>query len=398
VFVAEKELKPGATYRVRLAPRGLKGVPDALTPYEFAVRVQEPALEVIVSGLSPASSNGNAHRDRSRASTNDDYMSLTGIVVTADVEDGARVEKTFTASYLGKPLAISWQHDTDQIRHGFTVSSIARQTKPAAVKLTWNGAAIAASSQGERSVDVPPRHQFMVTQAAALDTDSQRMVVVRFSDPLDTKQDLRGLVELSTGSFTSRIEDYVLKLYPERAPDGAATVTLQPGIRNAKGERLESVSRHSIAFASTRPQVRFAGRGIILPPSSTLAVPFEAVNVRAVYVTAFEVYEKNIGQFLQVNTLGGSQELARVGRNLWRKKLTLTAAEPGRWNRYNIDVSELFAKHPHALFQLTLSIRKADSTYACANSAPATDLDEMPPSDAEDNSFTEASIWDYAEE
>ena len=59
-------------------------------------------------------------------------------------------------------------------------------------------------------------------------------------------------------------------------------------------------------------------------------MPFEAVSARAVRVTALQVFETNIPQFLQVNTLGGSQELGRVGRVLWRKTIPLTSPVPGK--------------------------------------------------------------------
>ena len=118
-------------------------------------------------------------------------------------------------------------------------------------------------------------------------------------------------------------------------------------------------------FTNTKPQVRFVGQGVILPDAKTLSVPFEAVSARAVRVTALQVFETNIPQFLQVNQLSGTSQLGRVGRVLWRKTIPLTSQVKGRWTRYNLDVTELTAKHPGALFQLTLAIAPKDAIWDC---------------------------------
>ena len=53
-------------------------------------------------------------------------------------------------------------------------------------------------------------------------------------------------------------------------------------------------------------------------------MPIEAVNLRSVQVAAFQIYPGNMAQFFQVNSLEGSEELARVGRYLWRKTVALS--------------------------------------------------------------------------
>lgn len=381
VFTPAKNLKPGETYRVRLIPIGLTGVPETFPPYEFDVRVQPPEFEVTVNGLSPDVSGSS--------------MQLTGSLATADAEDSARVEKILTVSDGSRALEVEWNHDAARTRHEFKVVGISRLKATRAIDIAWNGEAIGASTVGKERVDVPAYDEFSVTQVDALDDAGQRYVTVNFSDALDARQDLRGLVQLSAGNFTMRVEGSTLKLYPESAPDGDVLVTLQSGVRSAVGERLDKAARHTVKFESTKPQVRFTGRGVILPPGKTLAVPFEAVNVRAVHVTALEIREKNIGQFLQVNSLDGSRELGRVGQYLWRKTVPLTAATPGRWNRYSLDVTELFQKYPNALVRLSLTVTRADSTYACADAQ--TDVgpgSESSPADPVDGNAAEASNWD----
>ncbi|MDH5708694.1 MAG: MG2 domain-containing protein, partial [Hylemonella sp.] len=265
--------------------------------------------------------------------------------------------------------------------------------------LKWDGAALAVDSRGERRVEVPALNQFKVTQVQPVQSGGEQHVQVFFSDGLDTRQNLRGLIRLSSGKSTQRIEGNLIKVYPDKGIDGDLTVTVEAGIRNAGGERLARSSQHKLSFVSAKPQVRFVGKGVILPDNPVLSVPIETVNVRSVQVTAFRIYEDNVGQFLQVNKLDGERELGRVGRYLWRKRLHLSAPQANRWNRYALDVTELFRKHPGGMFRLVLSINRTDSTYACPDDGTQRETGMEPPllSD-EGQAQREASSWDYAED
>lgn len=386
VLTPDSDLTQEGSYRVTVDTSGLLNMVDKLKTYEFAVQVQPQQFEVNVNGLVASA-------------TNKTEMMLTGNLVTADVDEADRVEKVLEVRHLDKPLTIVWQHNVDARHHEFSVHGIVRQEAATNVLLQWNGKPIGVNTQGERTIEVPGKTQFKVTQVTVVNTDEQPAVQIFFSDSLDNRQNLQGLVRLGTGiQTTQRIEGNVLTIYPDHGAQGELMVTLEPGIRNTEGERTQKQSQHGVSFASTKPQVRFVGKGVILPESKVLSVPFEAVNVRSVRVTAMRVYENNVGQFLQVNKLDGNRELARVGRFLWRKTIPLSSPEANKWQRHHLDVTELFQKHPGGLFRLTLSISKADSVYPCAGETADNSEIEAPLSSAEDLSERESSSWDYAED
>jgi uncharacterized protein YfaS (alpha-2-macroglobulin family) len=262
--------------------------------------------------------------------------------------------------------------------------------------LDWDGRSIGAKSSGHNEIAVPPRDQFIVTQVSTAQDEGQRYIRVFFSDTLDPHQDFKGLVRLSRGEPATRVDGNVLKVYPDQAFEGQATLTVDAGIRNRLGDKLEAGAQYPITFASTKPQVKFVGTGVILPDAKQLTVPFEAVNVRSVRVTAFRIYEDNLKQFFQVNGLDGTNQLGRVGRNLWRKTIAISAADPSRWNRYSLDVTELLKKYPGAMLRLTLSISRDNSAYACPAGANAAVDEPLQDQDADDQA--EQSNWDYAEE
>ena len=87
--------------------------------------------------------------------------------------------------------------------------------------------------------------------------------------------------------------------------------------------------------------------------------------------------------------------MGRVGRVLWRKTIPLTSQVQGRWTRYNLDVTELTAKHPGALFQLKLSLSQKDAQWDCPGGDKDEELDDPVPANQEDGDDYESSNWDY---
>jgi hypothetical protein len=171
------------------------------------------------------------------------------------------------------------------------------------------------------------------------------------------------------------------------------------GHPNTLNRRLKEGLSRQVTFESIRPAARFVGRGLILPRKDRLTVPIEAVNLRSLQVAAFQIYPGNMAQFFQVNSLEGSDELARVGRYLWRKTVPLSddPSATGRWSRYDLDVTPLFRESPGSLFRIVLSFNRGNSTYPC----PASDkpvVTEAPLRNLDDAGYDRYSNWDYAEE
>src|SRR5262249_22206907 len=129
--------------------------------------------------------------------------------------------------------------------------------------------------------------------------------------------------------------------------------------------KLAAQSVHTVTLISEKPQVRFVGNGVILPDARVQTVAFEAVSARSVQVTATRIYPENIPQFLQVSKLGEQGQIGRVGRYLWRRTVALNGPQTGRWQRYELDVTEVMRSNPGALIVLNLQLTPADSAYGC---------------------------------
>jgi uncharacterized protein YfaS (alpha-2-macroglobulin family) len=325
---------------------------------------------------------------------------IRGEIVTADVEVDSDIERLVTASQQGENLTVSWSHSRDGRNHSFTVEGIVRGENPSTVTIRWNGSCIGVDKRSEETVLVPALSTFSVLQARAVQGEEE-YVEIRFSDPVDINQDLRGLIQVDgrSGLRFSR-EQNIIRAYSSRPWTGTCTVTVNPGIRNAGGHYLQEGKVLNVVFREILPEVRFSGKGVILPTSQGLTVPIETNNLRAVVVKATRVYETNIPQFLQVNNLGEDNELNRVGRVVWEKTIPLgyTPDKKNRWIRYGLDVSPLIEEDPAGLYRIQVSFRRPHIVYRCSDSPQSETLDSGDLSSESWDEEQESSNWDNWEE
>ena len=386
VFKPKGELKPGQDYRAVLNVGKILDLPKDYARFEFRFGVVRPDMEVALDGLFAE----DTERPQSQV--------LRGRIITADTEEKALVEKVLEAEQDGKGLPVEWSHAQDGLTHYFVIKEVVRKEEPSAVNLSWDGSAIRIDNRGRRDVEVPALGAFEVVSVEPV-LGEARHVLVRFSDALAKDQNLQGLIRIENRPLTFEIEANAVRVYSTQEFLGNVPVQVLPGVRNSLNRRLKERADRTITFESMRPQVRFVGRGLILPRQDRLTVPIEAVNLRSVQVAAFQIYPGNMAQFFQVNSLEGSEELARVGRYLWRKTVPLSddPAVTGRRTRFDLDVTPLFKENPGSLFRIVLSFNRGNSTYPCAaNAAPA--VSEPPLRNMDDAGYGRYSNWDYVDE
>lgn len=384
VLVPKSDLEGGAFYVVRVRGGSAPGLPAEAGDYEFSFQVMPRDFSVTLDGLV-------------RGNGPDDTWQVGGTVTTSDAEEPSAVEGLLTATFEGDRLPVQWTHPASTNAHGFTVSGIRRLPRTRKLWLRWNGRPISARRDETRELEITGDGVFKLAEVRAVQGEGQH-VAVYFSDALRPGQDLKGLVSLEPGPFTTRVEGNVLRLYPQSRVVGAATVTLEAALAGSRGLALGKRQTQTVSFPGQKPQLRFAGQGAILPGDEVLSLPFETLNVNSVQVTAFRVYSKNIGQFLQTNAIEGESELDRVGRFLWRKTVTLPKGGADQWQRHFFDASELSKQDPGGLFRLTLSIGRGDSAYACGEEQRRVPLPpEAKLASHDDLNSAEASSWDSAE-
>ena len=124
-------------------------------------------------------------------------------------------------------------------------------------------------------------------------------------------------------------------------------IHLNQGIRSKSGLNLKEAVVRQVVANEQKPNVRFIGKGVIIPQSTQLSVPFQAIYLRGVTVSVIKILEQNIGQFLQSNNLDESGELMRVGRLITRKTIFLDeeGLDLSRWNTFAVDLKRLIDRN-----------------------------------------------------
>ncbi|MGB3180007.1 MAG: MG2 domain-containing protein [Cyclobacteriaceae bacterium] len=355
-FQPDSPLPNGQKYEIEVDVEELfEEVEDKEEDFIFYFQVMPQSLSLSVTGIEPYQP-----KDLRK-------QKLLGSIITADVAESKQVEKLLSATQNGDRKKIEWQHAADNMHH-FVVQDIVRAEETGKVILTYNGNAIGTKENGTQEVEIPSLKDFKLLSANLVQQPTQH-ISLRFSDPLNENQDLRGLITISDARAprisTSGNE---ILVYPAIRLTGTKTVRANSAIKNILGYQLGSTREVDITFEQEKPGVRLFGNGTILPSTEGTKLHFEAINLNAVEVGVVRIYSENIPQFLQVNSLEGQNQLRRVGRPMHKKVLLLNnkgVADLSKWNLFSIDLAELFKTEPGALYQVTLGFKKEHSAFYC---------------------------------
>ncbi|MDQ6889865.1 MAG: hypothetical protein M3Z56_06280, partial [Bacteroidota bacterium] len=366
-FQPDQNLEPDKLYKVTFNLGSVTKVPSKYEEFKFNIQTVKPAFTVNDFGL-----RSNGQKDK---------MILIGEIETADVEANELVEKLLNASENDKTLSISWQHNGAAKTHDFIVKNIDRKNSAQQVILTWNGKPLKIDLANSKTIDVPAIGDFKVMTIMAMN-DAEQYASIQFSDPVALGQELTGLITVSNQSdITYSINGSEVKLYTGDKLDGDYTINVNPGIKNAWGDTLQKGYTANIFFENRMPSVKIQGHGNILPNTGHLVLPFEAINLNAVDVSIIKIYENNIPQFLQGNSLNGDEDLRRVAVPLVQKTLRLDddkTLDLHKKQRFSLDIDKFLKTEPGAIYRVTIGFRPDYSLYTChtSDSSSASDEDE----------------------
>jgi uncharacterized protein YfaS (alpha-2-macroglobulin family) len=366
-FKPEKDLNPDQLYEVKFYLDKVRKVPSKFSTFIFDVQVIKPSFTVVDNGLRAV--NGSK-----------DKMTLSGSVLTADVEESKKIESILKINHQGKSPSIKWQHNEVNKTHNFIIENIERGSTGTPLLLQWDGAPLNISQKDKRDIAVPAVGDFKVLGVRAVQ-EEEEFVLVQFSDPLANNQDLKGLIAVSEQQDMSySINGSEAKVYIANKLDGSYTVNINEGITNEWGSRLNKTFTSNVFFENRLPSVKIHGRGTILPNSGgKLVLPFEATNLKAIDVSIIKIYENNISQFLQTNDLNGEGDIRRVAKPLVRATIKLDDDQSlnlHKKNRFSLDIDKYMRTEPGAIYRVHIGFRPEYSLYTCTKSVDKNEENE----------------------
>ncbi|GHU54900.1 hypothetical protein FACS189411_02360 [Bacteroidia bacterium] len=318
--------------------------------------------------------------DISEDSKDDDLYNVSYTLTTSDRETPETIESLVVASEKTN-LPWEWTHDADERTHTLLLKNIqADKTAGSGVdrQLTLNIAKNKLGlSEGDEliSTAIPSVDDFSVYRICFI-SEPERYVEVTFTRSLNPTQDFEGLAYLENNTNTTvTAGGNKLRLYPDPSKTGAQKINLSPSITDKHGRKLNlDIMRNTgqssdlgIDISGGIPDIRFTGEGNIIPQTTDLVVPFQAVYLRGVVVRVIKVYEQNIGQFLQTNSLDDSNDLMSVGRLVARKTIFFDGEETDftSWKTYAISLNKLMEPEPGAIYRIILSFTPDLLVYPC---------------------------------
>jgi uncharacterized protein YfaS (alpha-2-macroglobulin family) len=355
-FIPRDRWPSGKPVQARFQLGRVLPVPDELSVFTWKFRIIPQHLEVAVENVVPY------------VNTELTRLKIEGYVQTADYAEGQLIEQALQAEQGNTKLKVSWFHTSDGLLHSYTVEDVVRSDQRSRVTIKVDGKPVGVNKIWEDEVEIPALSDFSIADIK-VEQGPQQHVVIRFSDPLNERQNLFGLIRLTdAGTLDYQIERNLIRVYPSARQSGTATLTVEKGIRSATNKQLHEPFMYNVFFEDVKPAVRFTGKGNILSASEGILLPFEAVSLRAVEVQVIKIFEENVLQFFQVNNWDGSQELRRVGRPVVHRIIPLDesgTANTGKWNRYALDLSNLINPEPGAIYQVRIGFRRSHATYYC---------------------------------
>ncbi|MFO8066336.1 MAG: hypothetical protein R6U11_02020, partial [Bacteroidales bacterium] len=374
-FRPDEKLPHDKKFSVDFYLSKLLDVPSEYKTFSFGFVTMKQAAELSLNNIEAYYKN------------NQPLLRIKGKVNTADAADPEEVSKILSLKSLPEHGKVDWQHNNNMREHNFTINDIKRESNAFSIELSWNADNLDTKDKGSELIELPKTGELELINSLVSQSPDP-FISLQFSEPLDANQNINGLVHIDgISNVQTRINNNEIRIYFSSRPDGEKILFAETAIRAANGNRLKERVVMPFQFENIKPEVKFIGKGVIIPSSSGLLLPFEAVNLAAVDISIVRIFEDNVNQFFQNNQFDGNNQIKRVGRIIAKKTISLMSAgvtNRNTWNRYSVDLSEIIMAEPGAIYQVIIDFKKDYSAYPCDN--------------GEDTEQEQKSILTYIEE
>ena len=361
IFHPTEKLPNSTKYETEFSLAKVMDVPDKYNVFKYSFQTKTQSIDVYMKGM------------QSYKAKDFKWNKVEGDVETADFANDNLVEELLSATQKSKRKNITWTHYPELKKHHFVIDSIKRSDYESEVYLQWSTAKIGIKNIDlhlPKQIAIPAIGNFTVMNVKVINEPKQ-LIEIYFSDPVSSKQNLRGLVYIKGKNVRTSVNGNLVKVYPRSRIRGEVKLYVEKGLRNAMGVKLKKAYFKKIKFVSLKPDIKSVVKGVIMPNSKGLSFPFQAVSLKAVNVKIIKIFEDNVPQFFQVNQFDGKRELTRVGRIVYNKEVMLQsdkAIDYGTWNTFALDLAEMIKIDQGSVYRVEMSFTKKQSLWKCDSS------------------------------
>lgn len=297
-------------------------------------------------------------------------MSLKGEVKTSDYIEPLLIEESIKVSQPNnETISIHWDHRENGTLHVFTIKNIQQdEIRSGQLKVAWGNLKLDKNYKGEEIIDIPAKGGFELMYAQ-INQESDKIIELYFSRPIDPNQNMSGLITIDQHAekIKTDVQGSVIYLYPSKALLETFSLYVSDKIRSSDGQTLNKDNLLDLRFDLAKPATRSVGSGMIIPSAVEAVFSFDAINLRAVDVEIFKIFDNNVLQFLQSNTINDGYYLSPVGRIVWQGKVPIEGASKSKneWLRVGVDLKDYLAKDPAAIYQIRIGFQKEYAISEC---------------------------------
>lgn len=364
VFDPEEYMVSGQKLEVDVFLSKILALPKELRTLSFSLAVVPQHFDITLTGIA----------------TDDDASSNTckvfGELRTADVVEAKQLTDLLKVRIKGgKDLEdVTWKRDEESQVWVFTITGVPREGEANSLKIKYDGKVIGAKGKGTLISSIPAHASFELFHARKEDVPRQA-IRLNFSEPLDPKQDLGGVIYIKAASNAVEIvkNGNEVIVYLTKRLTGDYELVISSTLRGANGQTLAKDITKKFHFSTKKPKVEWLDNTTILPKSNGLSLPFRAVSLRGVNVKILKVFENNVGHFLQDNDLNENNRLRKFARLVYKGSVPLIAdgmVDLTDWNVYALDLSSMIETEPGAIYRIIIDFDPSQSIYPCGEAIP----------------------------
>lgn len=350
-----KAWKRGATCRFRVNFNKLFRN-EKYDPFIFEVSVKRQAYYLEWKGFQSQSTN------------NPSINSLLGSINLMEPENLATIKPLLSAKQNGNALSIKWSNSSNKKIYEFEIENVNVDSGNSDVDVEFKGKEIGANENTSLNYILPDQSVFTLISLTNPKVSGEPYLLC-FSDPINANQNVEGLFSLSNGvKLSVSVNKNFVEIYPSEELTETVTLTIDRSLQNYKYATLNNEISYLIEPKGKAPKVEFVSKSTIYPSGDKMIIPFKATSLRAVTVRIIEIYQNNMGAFLQDNNIDGASSIKRYGSIVAKKHLVFDELGMGANDSefvYGLDISNYVKREPGSLYRVTLSFRKEFSKVNC---------------------------------
>ncbi len=351
----EEPLRPGFEYAGSVDIARIVGDPSLEAPFEFRF----VAVGNEITDLDIATETGPAGAYR-----------LRGTVTFSQPVRVAEAKRAFSLRSGRRSWDVQVSADGERSRT-YSVASepIRRARNGRDIEFRADAAPLGLERPVSKTFLIPAAGSFSVTAVEPVDGDARSGYRIELSDEVDPEQELSGLIrvrpEVDAGIRAAGREVF---LFGDFEPGGRYTILVSSSLRSTEGETSGADRRFEVVAPNLEPVVEYLSAGVFMPSANRNTLGFRSLNVRSVRLRVVRVFENNLGQFLQTESLTASRRrtnyfnstyLNRVGVVIVDRELAI-GERRNVWIVNGIDLSDVFDGRPKGLYVISLRYGQDD--------------------------------------